>query len=118
MLDTQIFVALFFAMFFWIWGQAKNIFGLIAFSSTIFLILGIALFTTGWETFDNAGFLLQDVNNAAVLITPQILTFPVTLAENPGYFMLATIFLTLSFGLALLSFKTRKEIKEAKEEDN
>jgi len=85
----------------------------------LFIVMGIGLLTSGWETHSNAPILVQDLNSSATIITFQITTYTADLygtAVTQIIYVLGTFYVVIGTILAFLSMQIARENKIAKEE--
>jgi len=110
MLDIFIWLGIILGLFFLLLGKHWMHEWPFYLSAGIFLIVGSGILLTGWETFDQGEFIIQDVNTSqtgcfsnnanCILVQPRIVLFPATIEDNPILVLLGTVF--VGFGLVFV----------------
>ncbi len=120
MLDVFIVFGTFLALFFFIVG-IKFLSGWAHFiSAVIFLTVGTGIFTTGWQTQDNATITITDISSTVTEVTYGTTTFNPILDGTPVQqivYVFAIFFITLSLVLIFLAIQQRTRNKDAKEDN-
>lgn len=118
MLDVFIVFGTFLALFFFLVG-AKFLSGWAYFISAVtFLVMGTGIFTTGWQTQDNATITITDISSSVTEVTYGTTTFNPVLDGTPVeqiVYLFALFFITLSLILIFLAIQQRTRNKDAKE---
>lgn len=119
MLDTFIILGSVLAIIFlfagkkWLSGWAYFI------AAILFLTVGMGLFVTGYQTFDNAPITISDANSTSTIITFELLTTNPVLDGTPNeqiVFVIAIFYITLTLILVFLAIDQRTKNKAAKED--
>jgi len=82
----------------------------------IFIVIGIGLVSTGWETYDNSPILINDFNANATQITFQTTTYDANIsgtASNQMVYVIGHFYIILGLVFTFLAMKTASDNKEA-----
>lgn len=100
-------------------------FGLLLLAGAMFFITGALIFSSGWETFNQGEFVIQDINasitgcesnNAnCILVQPRLITFPSDLDTNPEVFGFALALMALGFVIGLNGLSVKSDVDKANE---
>ena len=82
MLDTFFYVGTILALLFSIYGKTQLSAWGYTIAVALFIIMGISLMTTGWETYANATVTILDINADTSMITQGTLTYSPDLSGN------------------------------------
>lgn len=108
-------------------GKSFFDFGLLLLAGALFFIVGGLMMTSGWETFDQGEFIIQDVNasvsgcesNTAncIQIAPVLITYPADLATNPEVYGFALALMALGFVIGLNGLSVKGDVDAANSDD-
>ncbi len=82
--------------------------------------MGTGIFTTGWQTQDNATITITDITSSVTEVTYGTTTFNPILDGTPVQqivYLFAIFFITLSLVLIFLAVQQRTRNKDAKEDN-
>ena len=118
MLDFVVFIAIFFAIIMFLVGFNKQNDKAYFIVAAIFVILGIALFTSGWQTYDVPNYTITDVNADVITITATPFQINANLAgtgEEQIIFALASFFVLMGLIATGVGYGERRKNKFAEE---
>jgi len=114
MLDFIVFIAIIFAIGMFIVGLNKQNDKAYFVSAAIFVVLGIALFTSGWQTYDVPNYTITDVNADIVTITATPFQITANIAgsgEEQIIFALASFFVLIGLVSMVVGYGERRKNK-------
>lgn len=129
MLDIFIIGLILLAVIIFALGKSFTDWGLLLLAGSLFFIVGGLMLTSGWETFNQGEFIIQDVNSTipgcssdnanCILVEPVLITYPADLGTNPEVYGFAIALLALGFviGLNGMSVKSDASAAEKASED-
>lgn len=117
MLDVFIFIGTFLALFFVIVGQKWFSGWAFFISAVLFLVIGMGVFVTGWETQSKSPILIQDINASAQQITFEVNRFAPDLGGDPVsqlVYTIAVFYIGLSLVFIFLAIQQGTKNRDAK----
>ena len=118
MLDWLIWIGIFAGIILWVLGYSSKppAYGLCIVSSVFFLMVGAALFTSGYTYVDDSQIIpTKDAAGDFNLFYSPKYTLTPDVVEQPIIFAMATFSLFLAVAMAIFSNNERKNVKYAKE---
>lgn len=103
------------ALIFLIVGRltTNSVGGLFA-GAVLFILIGVGLLGTGWQTYDNAPIQIDSSENPTV-VTFTILTYPATLEANPTLYFFGVACVIMALALILMSLREQRTNAIAKQ---
>lgn len=113
MFDFIIYIAIIFLIFFSYLGLTTNKYFFTAFGTVISILIGIGLFTSGWQTYDVPNFVVTESGSITTIVgeSLQILPSISGSAEQQLIFAFATFFVLLSIVFISIVRTQRNESK-------
>lgn len=116
MLDFVVYLSIFFAIFLFVIAFKNQSDRAYFVTAVVFVIIGIGLFTSGWQTYDVPNYTITDVNADVTSITAtpyQIIANIAGTGEQQMVFVLATFFVLVSLGCTGVGLNERRKNKFA-----
>lgn len=127
MLDVFIWGVILLSIICFLLGKNFFDFGLILLAAALFFIVGILVLTSGWETFNQGEFVIQDVNASTtgclsddadcILVQPRLITYEADLATNPEVYGFAIALMGLGFIMALNGLQVKGQVDAARQDE-
>lgn len=103
-------------------------FGLLLLAGGLFFAVGGLVLTSGWETFNQGEFVIQDVDSSTegclsddadcILVKPRLVTYPADLDTDPAVYSFAIALMGLGVIIGLNGLDVRTQVKAAEKDED